>query len=316
MPSTDKYVQAAREGVAWLCRQQNHDGSFGDPAHVAMYCYKSAYALGVTGHVVEANRLLSWLKEKMLDADGELRLGAGAGMATYRIAWLAQGAHRLGRFDVSLPLVRWLLDRQAECGGFRSNVEADHVETICTWGAMAPVYAGHLDAGTAVARFMESLIEQQPDPTKFYLSMTLDGQLRTGQGAAFLDMTKPGQGYYHFGIPMLLLARFYGATGERAHLDTALTLFELTERCAEDAYAHTSAGKSMTAAAILYSITGDERLRDRALQQADFLLSIQQEERSWTVAGNQDVGIKIDATAEFAIFLTETAATLAAAGVM
>ena len=89
----------------------------------------------------------------------------------------------------------------------------------------------------------------------------------------------------------------------------------VVERCAEDAYAHTSAGKSMNAAAILYSITGDERMRDRALQQADFLLSIQQDERSWTVAGNQDVGIKIDATAEFAIFLTETAAMLAAAGV-
>ncbi|NCO41492.1 MAG: hypothetical protein COY42_01185 [Armatimonadetes bacterium CG_4_10_14_0_8_um_filter_66_14] len=315
MSSTDKYVQAAREGVAWLHQQQNPDGSLGDPAHVGMYCYKSAYALGVTGHVVEANRLLSWLKEEMLDTDGALRDGAGTGMATYRITWLAQGAHRLGRFDVSVPLVRWLLDRQAECGGFRSNVEADHVETICTWGAMAPVYAGHLHAGAATAEFMESMIDQQPHPAKFYLSMTLPGQLRTGEGAGFLDMTAPGQGYYHFGIPMLLLARLYGATGEDAHLSTALKLFELTEQCAEDAYAHTSAGKSMTAAAVLYSLTGEERMRDRAVQQADFLLSIQQADRSWTVAGNQDVGVRIDATAEFAIFLTETAAALAAAGV-
>ena len=315
MSQIDSYVRAAQKGVAWLVEQQNADGSVGPPEHLATFCYKSPYALAVTGHAVEANRLVSWMKANMLDEDGELGAAAGEGFPTYRVSWITQGAYRLARFDVSAPFVRWLAARQAPCGALRPHPDSDYVDTICTWGAMALVYAGRLDAAGRAADSVLSMIDQQPDDAKFYHTMTPDGTLRTsGDGAAFLDITQPGQGYYHLGIPMLLLVRLYLATGDTGHLATAMKLYELSERCAADAYAHTSAAKSMVAAAILYAITGQERMRARAVEQADFLLSIQDARGWWTLAGNDEVGIKIDATAEFAIFLTEAAATLGAAG--
>ena len=315
MATIADYVEAAQSSVRWLAARQNPDGSVGEPETLANFCYKSPYALAVTGRAVEANRLLSWMTSRLLDGDGELSAGAGTGRSTYRVSWIAQGAFRLARFDITEPFLRALLARQAPCGGFRADPDADHVETICTWGAMPAVYAGRLDAAARTAQFMASMVEQQPDPSRFYHTMTLDGRLRTsGDGAAFLDTTRPAQGYYHLGIPMLLLVRLYLATRQQEHLDTALKLFEIAEHCAPDAYGHTSAGKSMVAAAILHTLTGDARMRDRACQQADFLLSIQAPEGYWTVAQSDSLGVRIDATAEFAIFLTEAAASLAAGG--
>ena len=314
VPQVERYLRAARKGVAWLLTQQNPDGSVGPPGQLATFCYKSPFALAITGHPVAANRLLSWMKANMLESDGELGAAAGEAYATYRIAWISQGAHRSARFDVSAPFLRWLLARQAPCGGFLAVPDADVVETVCTWGAMSAIYTGHLDAARRTAQFIADMIDQQPDHARFYYTMTPDGTLRTsGDGAGSIDTTQTGQTYYHIGIPMLLVVRLYLATGEQGYLDTAMKLFELSDRCAADAYTHTSCAKSGVGAAILYALTGQARMRARAIELGDFLLSFQDEAGWWTIPASDSLGVRIDATAEFALFLTEIAATLGAA---
>jgi len=314
MVDLGKYRQAMDKAVAWLGAQQQPDGSLGEAASPpAVFIYKSAYALGTAGRVEQAGRLLGWIRDHMLDANGQLADAGADGITTYRISWIAQGAHRLAWFDVSRPFLKWLLDRQAPCGGFLPNADAgDVVDTICTWAGMAALYLGDVDAAERTAAFMQSMIEQQPDPARFYHQMTFDGRLcATGDQAPFVDTTQPAQAYYHLGIPMVLLARLYLTTGTRAYLDSALALYDVTRRCAPDAYAYITSAKGMVGTALLYRILGRQDLLDAAVSMADYLARTQHDEGWWTVGDDARVGIKIDATAEFCIFLGDLLCTLA-----
>ena len=314
MAEVEKYLEAIRRGVDWLVEQQRADGSMiADEDPPAMFCYKTPFALAAAGRTVEASRLLTWMKAGLLDNDGELRPAVVSGYATYRMSWISMAAHRLCLFDLSAPLLRWLLARQAPGGGFRPNPEAEYTDTICTMAGMAALYGGHREAAARMAGFVASMIDQQADPQQFYHCTAPDGLvLREGEHAGAVSADDREQGYYNLGIPMLFLARLYLETADQTYLERALQLFEFTQRCAPDAYAYTASAKSGTAAAILHRITGRDEMRERAEELAGFLVQSQDQQGWWTVADNESIPIKIDATAEFCIFLTDIAATLAA----
>ena len=317
MVDLGQYRRTIDKGMAWLLQQQNADGSVGEQASPpAMFFYKSAYAMAATGHVEQTGRLLGWIRQHMLDTDGQLSEAAGDGFATYRISWISQAAHRMGWFDISRAFLRWLLARQTPCGGFRLNADAgDVVETIGTWAGMASLYMGDLGAAERAAGFVRSMIDQQPDPARFYHQMTPDGHLHTsGEAGLFIDTAKTAQAYYHLGIPMVMLVRLYLATRGRAHLDAAVALYEFTRRCAPDAYAYTASAKCMVGSAILYSVLGRQEMLASCLEMADFLVRTQDEQGWWTVGADTRVGIQVDATAEFCIFLTDVVCILASTG--
>jgi prenyltransferase/squalene oxidase-like repeat protein len=313
MADLDRYVESVHKGIAWLAAQQNADGSLGEAHQTpAMFFYKSANALGLAGRVEAAGQLLGWIAAHMLEPDGSLGAKAGGGAATYRISWILLGAHRLCRFDITAPFLDWLRARQLPCGGFAPNPDTDDTNTIFTWAGMAALQAGDLATAARAAAHVASIIDQQPLPARFYHSTTADGQLRTGDDPGlYVDMAAPAQGYYFLGIPMVLLARLHLATGDPLHLAGAKALYECTQRCASDAYSYTASAKSMVGAAILHRITGEDPMLESALCMADFLLGAQDPEGWWGLAGNCELGIRIDATAEFCIFLSDLVSTLA-----
>jgi len=310
------YLQAARRAAEWLVGQQHDDGSFVGPDLQADVYHKAPYALAITGHAVEAERLLNWIAAHDLGDDGRLH-HFDAGLALYKTSWICQGAYRTGRFDLARPVLEYVLRCQTPCGGFFQVVEGNaYVEPVCTaWAGLCAVYGGRLDAAGRAARSLIAMTDQQPDPERFYYWMTPEGRPVTAEaplpeGAPFVDATQRAQPYYCPGIAGLFLLRMYRATGEKDCLEAAARLFEFSLRCADDAYAYPTAGKSAVAAALLYAISGDQRAREAACSLADYLVREQHPEGWWRNPHADGMVVRLDHTAEFIVFLTEVAATL------
>ncbi|MBM3477096.1 MAG: hypothetical protein FJX75_27835 [Armatimonadetes bacterium] len=316
-PKLPSYVNAANRGVEWLLSQQNADGSFIREDLQADCYHKAIAACALTGHPIAANRLLNWIKANDLQPDGRLR-HFDAGLALYKTAWVCQGAHRLGRLDISRPVLGYILRCQAPCGGFYQLVEGNpYVEPVCTsWAAVAAIHGGAIEAAERAAECMIAMVDQQPDPSRFYFWMSPEGQLATEEspvaGAApSVDATKTQQAYYCPGIACLFLAKLHMATGNAAYLEGAQRLFEISLGFAEDRYSYPTAGKSAVGAATLYLLTGDERAKAAACEFADYLLEQQNPEGWWANPHNQELLTRLDHTAEFIIWLSEIAGALA-----
>ena len=313
----ETYIDAARRGVEWVLQHQNDDGSLiSDEVQADVY-HKAGYAFGITGHIAEANRLLDWVKANDLGADGRLK-HFDLGLALYKTNWTCQSAHRLARFDISAPVFEYVLRCQAPCGGFFQVEEGNpFIEPVCTsWAGMTATYMGRIDVAERAALCLISMVEQQPDPQRFYTWMTPDGWLATEEspidgGAPCVDSTREQQAYYCPGIASLFLARLYLATGNAAYLAGAKKLFEISLGFAEDRYAYPTAGKSAVGAAIVWKETGDERARDAAITFAEYLVEQQSDEGWWANPHDQGLVTRLDHTSEFVVFMSELAATLA-----
>ena len=68
--TVERYLSAARRGVAWLETHQHDDGSLGPPVVPADVYHKAGYALGITGRVDRASRLIDWIRGHDLRDDG------------------------------------------------------------------------------------------------------------------------------------------------------------------------------------------------------------------------------------------------------
>lgn len=297
----EAYLNAAQRGSEWLASKQKEDGSL---TRAEVY-YKVPYAFAVTGRMVEANKLISWIKTDVMKENGDLNHN------TYKNSWMAQGIHRLARFDVSLPAIGYILKAQAECGGFCATDDTSQiVEPIYTaWGGLCAIYIGDLSRACKAGDCFVEIIKQQPDEMKFYYNMTPDGKLLTNSG--FVDATQPRQIYYNLGIAMIFLTRLYMATLKDKYLSGAKEIFEFTLRCSDDAYRTPPSGKSGLGCALLYYITGDKRARDKAIELADYLLEIQHPDGAWGFSLSDPFETLVDITAEFTVFATEIASTLA-----
>jgi len=317
-PSVGPYLEAAHRAAEWLIAQQNPDGSFISPELQADVYHKAPYALAITGHALEAERLLGWMKTNDLAEDGRLR-HFDPGLALYKTSWVCQGAFRTGRFDLARPVLSYILRCQAPCGGFFQVVEGNaYVEPVCTaWAGLSAIYGGRLDVAEGAARCLMAMTDRQPDASRFCFWMTPDGRLVTPDaplpgGAPFVDARQPEQPYYCPGIASLFLGRMYRASGQGEYVDAAMRLFEFSLGCADDAYAYTTAAKSGVAAALLYTITGDRRAQAAACRLADYLVREQHPEGWWRNPHADGPTIRLDHTAEFIAFITEIAATLGA----
>src|SRR5205823_1182255 len=103
----------ARAAIDWLAAKQRADG-LTDGADAWLYAgHKGLAAFAAGGRPVEAGRLATWLARERLGRDGDLgdgssRAGPARGVWLYFNSWVAWGAHRAGRFDISLPMSRFI----------------------------------------------------------------------------------------------------------------------------------------------------------------------------------------------------------------
>jgi len=309
----ERYRQAGRKAVEFQLQHQQPDGGYIWEGFVKDAYHKQTYSWAMAGAYDRAHRLLDWVKANTLQPDGQLKDYKGD---AYKHAWFLQGAHRLGRFDISYRVMDFLASCQTLSGGF-PHFPGDALCRVLptAWTGVAALWMGRMQVAEKAANWCIRVLDQQKDPAKFYYQTTKDGSLATldthpkGQ---FIDAAKPMQPYWEVGLPQMLLCRLFMATGERRYLDHARRFFELHFTLHDDRFTHTGSGKTSLANALYYQLTGDERARDAVHQFCDRLLETQTAEGSWHVGtGEQSLLTRIDAAAEFNVWLQEDAAILA-----
>jgi len=289
------------------------DGGYIWDGYVNNAYHKQAYSWMLAGRLDEAHQLLNWAKENTLQPDGNLKDYVGD---VYKLAWFLLSAHRLGHFDISYPVMSYMLSHQAKCGGFPRFAGDDLIRAVATsWMGITALSCGNLQVAKQAGACCISMLEQQPDPNRFYYFMTNNGELVTEKDhpkAKYIDIAQPKQNYYEVGIPMMLMCHLHKITGESSYLDYAKRCFEFHLNCYEDSFTYVGSGKSALAGAIYYSITGDQRGLDAAQQFCDFLVETQLPDGSWidTVKDPDELLYYVDHAACFTVWLYEIASTL------
>lgn len=307
----DEYRKTGGRAVEFQLRYLQPDGGYIWDGYADDAFHKQAYSWAMAGRFGEANRLLNWVKADMLQEDGQLRNYKGD---VYKHSWFFQGAHRLGRFDLSFPVWSFLASTQTACGGFPHFAGDDLVRSMATaWAGVSAIYLGEMDVAKRAAECAVSMLEQQPDEARFYFCLTPEGKLVTGAEAAglFIDSGEPSQTYWEVGLPMMLMCRMYMASGEKTYLDAAEKFFEFKLRCHEDNYSCVGSGKSALAAALYYLLTDDDRARGAATEFCEFLVETQYPNGGWRGGSEPDrLLIYIDHAAEYNVWLQEISAIL------
>ncbi len=271
------YRAACRKAVDYQISFQLPDGGYMWEGYAVDAFHKQALSWQLGGRFTEAMRLLNWVKDtSKLQADGRLVNYNGD---LYKHSWFFQGAHLLGRFDLSYPVMSFLLSNMAPCGGLPHFAGAPWVRSLSTaWTGVSALIFGNLDAATRIARCSIDMLDQQPREDRFYFQMTRDGRLVTEADdpkAEFIDTTQPRQCYWEVGFAMLLMCKMYQATGDRSYLDHAGRFFDFKLRCYKDSFSFWGSGKSALASAWYYALTGDKRAKEAALTFCDFVVDTQ-----------------------------------------
>ena len=318
-PRIRLYQDAGLKAVQFQLGFQQPDGGYIWEGYPSDAFHKQSYSWGLAGAIEPAHRLLTWVKANRLGPDGRLKDYRGD---VYKHCWLTQGAHRLGRFDLSYPIAEFITSCQAPCGGLPHFEGDTYCRSLSTGIAgLVMLYLGRKELAARIADWCISLLEQQPDEGRFYYRTTLEGALVTPEvseeAALAIDNSQPRQVYWEIGLPLQVMCKMYQATGEARFREYATRFFERHLSCAADRFSFTGSGKSALGAALYYLISGDARARDAASEFAEFLLATQLPEGAWR---NPDwppqVLYSIDAAAEFNVWLQEIAATLPAADVL
>ena len=308
-----RYRDAAHRAVAYTTGFQRPDGGYIWDGYVENAYHKQVYSWMLAGRIRESHRLMDWAAQHRLEPDGRLKNYIGD---VYKQSWFALSAQRLGRFELSYPVMNYLLSTQAPCGGFPRFDSEDLVRSVATsFIGISALSFGNLEAARQAARCCTDMLERQPVAGRFYCHMTHEGTVVTEADhskALFIDMSQPKQIYYELGVPMLLLCHLHRITGEKAYLEGATRFFEFHLGCHADSFAFVGSGKGALAAAIYYRITGDERGLDAALRFCDFLVETQLPEGSWIdpVKDPDELLYYVDHAACFTIWLLEIALTL------
>ena len=331
--TVQRFFEGAERGIAWILDQQRADGSFCDPEDGVGGYYKVPYALALAGRQREALRLVEWVAEHHFTEEGDFRAPerkahepAHDAWPVYANAWLVQGAHRVGRWDLSLRGAEFLLRYQTPVGGFYAlDGETRFLEPVCTsWGGLAALTTGHVEAACRAGDLLTSLAEGQPDPERFYFRMDTEGNLITDVPAGaelfyYVDATSSKQIYYNPGIALIFLCHLYRATGKEGILNAGRKIFLFTERCADDVHRFPPSGKLGLGCALMYAITGSPEARRAAVRVGEYLVETQTSEGFWrlpdegpysSLKDRDGFEIRLDLSAEFSTFLMEIASRI------
>ena len=277
-------IESAKRAVAWLLQLQGADGGWKvlTDAPVDAY-YKAGWAFGLMGEAAAAERALDYVKQHLLQPDGDFLPRGDSWYIDvhyqYANGWFITGAQKQGRYDISMPGVRFLLTQQDPDHGcfYSQRAEAGEKQRSDSMSSgiagVACLATGQIDAAKKLAAGFERIIEMQPAPDeRFFTTIEPDGQLGTAfpDDEAFwrvVDTRKAEQCWYAVGLPFVFSVLLQQATGEQRYEQLAQWFFDFQSRCV-DPWDGGSSGKAAWGCSVLYRATGDTRYRDIALHVA------------------------------------------------
>lgn len=312
----------------WLVSQQKNDGAFRTINDITAY-YKAPWAFTCVGNLSAAYLTLDFIKTNLMKENGDFG-NAGTKsqdvyMREYYIypnGWIVMAAHRLGRFDISLPGFRFILNFFNETnGGCCTKQEynagdSNEVDIISTANfGLTCLYLGYLKKAIHAGECLLKFIEIQPKPEKFfYLRINNNGELITdipNKNVRFyvIDFSLPDQDYFHIGYSAAFLSKLFTATKMEKYLEGAIKYLKVIFPYQEKVCLSLKSGKIGWCASLLYSITREIKYLDISKMVINTLAS-SQKEGCWTLKHNQPLYCTLDATSEFIIWLNEISANI------
>ena len=317
----NRFRQARDRGGRYLLDQVGEDGGFGDPELGVTEYYKVPAALLVCGFSSAANSLLRWIRRHGFLPNGDFGPRPASALNsyyyTYHNAWVIKAAHRLGAFDLAQRGMDFLLGfHDPAGGGFYSHpternpaTEQDlWVVSGCGWCAL---YTGRLDVARGVGGWMRRMMDDQPNyPEELWTVYSRSRGLITDVIDDDFRYVLTGdesrdQSFYHPGIAAGFLCSLYMATGEGKWLELAREYMRFCEHVGDYHFQLLRAGKVGWAAAMLHTLTGDEKFREIAVRVGDNLVDAQMEDGAWAWPEMGLTGPHNDITAEMVVWLDE-----------
>ena len=316
----DRFREARDRGGAYLVSVQNADGSFPGHENGAGSYWGMLDALIVTGHSDRASRMCDWIRNNALTPEGDIGPTREKDLAyPYPISWIVEGAHRLGQFDVSQRGMDFIMTFwDPESGGFYSTpgeFGPDGKQDLWVISSLgrAALYTGRVDVGRAVGGWMQRLMDLQPN---------YPAQMHTVYSRANGIHTEPEPGddvrryifnldaatderFFNPGIAAGFLVRLYTATGEERWMALAKEYMRCCHNASDYLYTILRAGKTGWAAALLYTLTGEQEYRDIAERIGETLLRTQAETGYWSGLDCVEETPSYGRTAEMTIWLDE-----------
>jgi hypothetical protein len=318
--------KAAERTVAWVAaRLSSPEGLCDDlAAH-----YKAPYLLQLAGRPRRARQRLDRIAARFQLPTGDFLSRPGlrtadpvlAGYPAYITGWIAMAAHKIGRFDLTLPAWGFLkrfwsarpagftLQPSSDDGGGRGAV----LELLtCARLGLASLSFGDLGRARGAALALQRFVDLQPSP-----SSRLDLRMSAGERllsefppeAALLHRVvagEPAQAWFFIGYPMAFLCRLHQATGEAAPLATARAYGAFTESCAPRMVGKSLAHKVAWGCAELAAATGEAA--PRALSEAIVRQQLGSQDDEGTGLADAPRLTRIDQSVEFTIWLLEVSA--------
>ncbi len=318
----NRFRQARDRGCSYLLGQVHEDGGFGDPELGVTEYYKVPAALLVCGFSSAANSLLRWIRRHGFLPNGDFGPRPASALNsyyyTYHNAWVIKAAHRLGAFDLAQRGMDFLHEfHDPAGGGFYSHPTERNPETEqdlwvvsgCGWCA---IYTGRLDLARGVGGWMRRMMDDQPNYpeelwTVYSRSRGLITEVIDGDDFRYVltrDESRD-QSFYHPGIAAGFLCRLYMATGEGVWFELAREYMRFCDYVGDYHFKLLRAGKVGWAAAMLHTLTGDEKFREIAVRVGDNLVDSQLEDGAWAWPEMGLTGPHNDITAEMVVWLDE-----------
>lgn len=320
-------VAGATAAFTWLRDSQGPDGAVADVADPLFAGHKAIAAYQRAGDVVRATRACDWAIEHLLQPDGDLgttaeRRDHAREYWLYHSSWIASGAQRLGRFDLSVPALAFIAAQQRPDGAFPSNPH-DPATSLDVWVTsacgLALLDGGRIAEASAAAGFLIDALDRQPNGEEaFVFAWGVDSAAQarldaTPEERRLLRYANPGrQQYYVPGIALLLLGRLWLATREDALLAAADRYRRVCEAVLEHGRTYGQACKIGWGAAVLWQITRrEEYLRLVDAIALGLIRDHQAPDGSWP----RDVrDVEVDTACEFGVILADCAQAVAAGG--
>lgn len=329
------YEAARRRGIEFLLRHSRADGEIGPVAERVTY-YRVPWALMLGGETGAASRLLGWIEEHGLGADGEFHGGhpwsaaANPALNTYRETCLAYGAQLLRRFDLARRAMAFALPFQdPTTGGIymdreRTGPDGSQLLFITCQFGMSALITGHLEAALGAGRWLQQLWAAQPAlPDRLYTVWTRAGGLATSplvgdDSRHYVNESQEVlQLHYNGGIAAAFLTPLFMRTADQTWLDLARAYQAFSMSSTERQFETKQVCKSAWGAGLLWLATRDPLYLAWATRLGDWFTAEQVEDGHWDNTVQLDPASplhhQIEVTAEFVVHLDTIIAALATA---
>ncbi|XP_060608400.1 uncharacterized protein LOC132760434 [Ruditapes philippinarum] len=329
----EQFLKASNKTSQLLAGNVAADGSLKDDDVRNDLCsqYKLTTLLAISGYTMEAHILLDRIKKNFMQANGDFisypekneigRKSSSFPMThfwSYMNAWIAMGAQRLGRFDISFPAFEFCKtffnpDYNLACvtEAFDEANGDSTMDTLSTahFGLLS-LYMGDLEKAKLCGEGLLNLKAVQPNLEN---ELLLRMSVKTGALIAnppknmepffVVKRDSPNQLYFFLGYHGIFMTKLYQVTKDQIFLDSAKAMINFALACHESIYTFSFSHKVAYASALLAVETKEEKYCTLALKIGEYLISMISEDGYF--CKEMEPIDKYDQSTEIAIWLRE-----------